>query len=127
MAVRVSELRGSECCPVIGQIEVASARWDKITSPETELTSRWCSNSRTFVEPMQEAKQMMAAQAAGAASHTMVASSTAVRVGRRSVSRRFYLMLNKAASSFFRGALSMLEPDDGKLSSPVLRGLAPSN
>src|ERR1700737_797878 len=35
----VSELRGSECCPVIGQIEVASPRWDKITSPETELTS----------------------------------------------------------------------------------------
>ena len=72
MAVRVSELRGSECCPVIGQIQVASPRWDNITSPETELTSRWCSNSRTFVEPMSEAKQMTAAQAAGAASHTMV-------------------------------------------------------
>jgi hypothetical protein len=70
--VRVSELRGSECCPVIGQIEVASPRWDKITFPETELTSRWCSSSRTFVEPMSEAKQMTAAQAAGAASHTMV-------------------------------------------------------
>ena len=52
MAVRVWELRGSERCPVIGQIEVASPRWDKITSPETELTSRWCSNSRTFVEPL---------------------------------------------------------------------------
>jgi hypothetical protein len=63
---------------------------DKITSPETELTSRWCSNSRTFVEPMSEAKQMTAAQAAGAASHTMVVSSTAVRVGRRSVSSRLY-------------------------------------
>jgi hypothetical protein len=70
--VRVSELRGSERCPVIWQIEVASPRWDKITSPETELTSRWCSNSRTFVEPTSEAKQMTAAQAAGAASHTMV-------------------------------------------------------
>jgi len=35
-------------------------------------TSRWCSNSRTFVEPMKEAKQMTAAQVAGAASHTMV-------------------------------------------------------
>ena len=33
-------------------------------------------------------------------------SSTAVRVGRRPVSRRLYLMLNTAASSFFRGALS---------------------
>jgi hypothetical protein len=72
MAVRVSELRGSECCPVIGQIEVASPPWDKITSPETELTSRWCSNSRTFVEPMSEAKQMTVAKAAGAASRTMV-------------------------------------------------------
>jgi hypothetical protein len=72
MAMRVAELRGSECCPVIGQIKVASPRWDNITSPETELTSRWCSNSRTFVEPMSEAKQMTAAQAAGAASHTMV-------------------------------------------------------
>jgi len=72
MAVRVSELRGSECRPVIGHIEVASPRWDKITSPETELTSRWCSNSITFVEPMSEAKQMTAAQADGAASHTMM-------------------------------------------------------
>jgi hypothetical protein len=92
MAVRVSELRGSERCPVIGQIEVASPRWDKITSPETELTSRWCSNSRTFVEPMSEAKQMTAAQAAGAASHTLVVffPPTTVRVGRRSVSSRLY-------------------------------------
>src|SRR5260370_17315481 len=72
MAVVESELRGSECCPVSGQIQVASPRWDNVTSPETELTSRWCSNSRTFVEPMSEAKQMTAAQAAGAASHTMV-------------------------------------------------------
>src|SRR5271166_6012553 len=90
MAVRVSELRESERCPVIGQTEVASPRWDNITSPETELTSQWCSNSRPFVEPMQEAKQMTAAQAAGAASHTLVVSSAAVRVGRRSVSSRLY-------------------------------------
>ena len=55
MAVRVSELRGSECCPVIGQIEVALPRRDNITSPETGLTSRWRSNSRPFVEPMKEA------------------------------------------------------------------------
>ena len=70
MAVRVSELRGSERCPVIGQIEVALPQRDNITSPETGLTSRWCSNSRPFVEPMKEAMQMTAAQAAGAASHT---------------------------------------------------------
>ena len=36
-------------------------------------------------------------------------------------------MLNKAASSFSGGRYRMLEPDDGKLSSPVLRGLALSN
>jgi hypothetical protein len=36
-------------------------------------------------------------------------------------------MLNKAASPFFGGRYRMLEPDDGKQSSPVLRGLASSN
>jgi hypothetical protein len=43
MAMRVTEMGASEGCPVIGQIEVASPRGDKITSPETELTSCWCS------------------------------------------------------------------------------------
>jgi hypothetical protein len=38
MAIRVAEMRASECCPVIGQIEVASPQGDNITSPETELT-----------------------------------------------------------------------------------------
>jgi len=71
MAMRIAELRKSECCPVIGQIEVALPfLGDHITSPETEQTSRWCSNSRTFEEPMDEAKQMTTAQAVGAASHT---------------------------------------------------------
>jgi hypothetical protein len=93
MAVRVSELGGSERCPVIGQIEVALPPRDNITSPETGQTSRWCSNSRPFLEPMKEAKQMTAAQAAGAASHTPDGSSTAVRVGRKSVSSRFYSLL----------------------------------
>ncbi len=129
MAVRVSELRESERCPVIGQTAVASPRWDNITSPETELTSRWCSNSRPFVEPMQEAKQMTTAQAAGAASHTPVVSplpcelaADQYRVG------CIHLLVNKAASSFFRWAFfGMLEPDEAKVSRPVLRGLAPSN
>ena len=70
MAMRIAELRKSEGCPVIGQIEVALPVWDNITSPEPEPTSRWCSNSRTFAEPMNEAKQMTTAQAVGAASHT---------------------------------------------------------
>ena len=60
----------AERCPVIGQIEVALPQRDNITSPETGLTSRWCSNSRPFVEPMKEAMQMTAAQAAGAAPPT---------------------------------------------------------
>ena len=53
--MRIAEPRKSECCPVIGQTEVESPFWDNITSPETEQTSRWCSNSRAFAEPMQEA------------------------------------------------------------------------
>jgi hypothetical protein len=70
MVMRIAELRKSECCPVIAQIEVASPSGGNITSPETEPTSRWCSNSRTFTEPINEAKQMTTAQAVGAASHT---------------------------------------------------------
>ena len=70
MVMRIAELRKSECCPVIGQIEVALPLWDHITSPETEPTSRWYSNSRTFAEPMNEVMQMTTAQAVGAASHT---------------------------------------------------------
>jgi len=42
-AMRVTEMGASEGCSVTGQIEVASPGWDKITSPETELTSYWCS------------------------------------------------------------------------------------
>jgi|SRR6516225_1258710 hypothetical protein len=55
MLMRVAEMRGSEGRPVIGRIEVASPVEDYITSPETELTSRWCSNARPFVEPIKEA------------------------------------------------------------------------
>jgi len=54
---------------------------DNITSPETEQTSRWCSNARPSVEPMKEAKQMTTAQTVGAASHTSLDSSIGVRVG----------------------------------------------
>jgi hypothetical protein len=43
MAMRVKEMGASEGCPVIGQIEVASPGAENINSPETELTSRWCS------------------------------------------------------------------------------------
>ena len=59
--MRVTEMGASEGCPVIGQIEVASPHVDNITSPETELTSRWCSSSRPLEDPMKEAKQMTTA------------------------------------------------------------------
>jgi hypothetical protein len=86
--MRVTEMGASEGCPVIGQIQVASPQGDNITSPETELTSRWCSSSRPLEEPMHEAKQMTMAQAIGAASHTAGGFSTAVRIGSKPVSSR---------------------------------------
>jgi hypothetical protein len=67
VAMRVTEMGASEGCPVIGQIQVASPGADKITSPETELTSRWCSTRELLRKPMHEAKQMTMAQAMGAA------------------------------------------------------------
>jgi hypothetical protein len=88
MAMRVTEMGESEGCPVIGQTEVASPQGDNITSPETELTSYWCSSSRTLEEPMYEAKQMTTGQPVGAASHTTRGFSTAVRIGRKPVSSR---------------------------------------
>jgi hypothetical protein len=90
MAMRVTEMGASEGCPVIGHIEVASPQGDNITSPETELTSRWCSSSRPLEEPMYEAKQMTTGQPVGAASHTTGGFSTAVRIGSKSVSSRSY-------------------------------------
>jgi len=75
MAMRVTEMGKSESCPVIGQTEVASPYWDNVTSPETELTSSCCSNSRPLEEPMNEAEQVTTAQLVGAASHTRLVDS----------------------------------------------------
>lgn len=64
MAMRIAELRKSECCPVIGQIEVALPFfWGGTTSPHRKRSRLLggCSNSRTFEEPMDEAKQMTTA------------------------------------------------------------------
>ena len=104
MAMRVTEMGASEGCPVIGQTEVASLHCDNIISPETELTSYWCSNSRTFEEPMHEAKQMTTGQPVGAASHTAGGIPSAVRIGSKSVSSRSDSFLHQAASSLFMGA-----------------------
>jgi len=127
--MRVTEMGASEGCPVIGQTEVASPHGDNITSPKTELTSRWCSSSRPLEEPMYEAKQMTTAQAVGAASHTPGGFSTAVRIGSKPVSSRPYSFWIRPRPRFSRGGVFfwVLEPDDGKPSSPVLRGLGASN
>jgi RNA-directed DNA polymerase len=69
---------------------VASPQGDNITSPETELTSQWCSSSRPLEEPMKEAKQMTTAQAVGGASNMRDGFSTAVRIGSKPVSSRPY-------------------------------------
>src|SRR5438034_11528572 len=87
MAMRVTEMGASEGCPVIGQIAVASPLGDKITSPETELTSCWFSSSRTVEEPIHEKKHMTMAQAIGPASLTTMipqpceSSASKYRVG----------------------------------------------
>src|SRR6266436_8384989 len=112
MAMRVTEMGASEGCPVIGQIQVASPQGDNITSPETELTSRWCSSSRPLEEPMKEAKQMTTARAVGAASHTPGGFATAVRIGSKSVSSRPYSFCIRPRPRFLGGRFWVLEPDE---------------
>src|SRR6266481_5995128 len=112
MAMRVTEMGASEGCPVIGQIEVASPRGDQITSPETELTSYWCSNSRTLEEPMHEAKQMTTGQPVGAASHTTGGFSTVARIGSKSVSSRSASFCIRLRPRFSWGRFWVLEPDE---------------
>jgi len=79
------------------------------------------------MEPMQEAKQMTTAQAVGAASHTAGEISSAVRIGSKSVSSRSASFCIRPRPRFSGGRFWVLEPDEGKPSSPVLRGLGASN
>jgi hypothetical protein len=102
--MRVSEMRGSECRPVMGRIGVASPDWDNITSSETEQTSRWCSNAKALVEPMKEAKQMTTALPLVQLPALRWILPSECESARKSVSRRSGLLLNQAASLFFRGA-----------------------
>src|SRR5467141_2641317 len=76
---------------------------------------------------MKEAKQMTTAQAVGAASHTPGGFSTAVRIGSKPVSSRPDSFLIRPRPRVSGGRFWVLEPDDGKPSSPVLRGLGASN
>src|SRR5260370_28278822 len=112
MAMRVTEMGASEGCPVIGQTEVASLHCDNIISPETELTSYWCSNSRTLEELMHEAKQMTTGQPVGAASHTTGGFSTAVRIGSKSVSSRSDSFCTRPRPRCSGGRFWVLEPDE---------------
>jgi hypothetical protein len=84
-------------------------------------------NSRTLEEPMPEAMQMTTGQPVGAASHTIGGFSTAVRIGSKSVSSRSASFCIRLRPRFSWGRFWVLEPDDGKPSSPVLRGLGASN
>src|SRR5713226_5967253 len=126
MAMRVTEMGASEGCPVIGQTEVASPRRDKITSPETELTSCWCSSSRTLEEPMHEAKPMTMASAIGAASHTTVIPPPC-----ESAASQYRVGLIRFAPGrvlvFHGGVFGCSSRMNGKPSSPVLRELGASN
>jgi hypothetical protein len=76
---------------------------------------------------MNEAKQMTTARAVGAASHPTGGFSTVVRIGSKSVSSRSDSFCIRLRPRFSGGRFWVLEPDDGKPSSPVLRGLAASN
>ena len=124
MAVRVSEKRKSECRSVIGRIEVASPVGQhylagngadfslvlrRVTMGGTDAGSkanddganRWCSFSH------------------------LDGFSIAVRVGRKSVTRRPCLLLNKAASLFFqRGVLECLSRVRRKSHARFLEGWA---
>jgi hypothetical protein len=60
MAMRVTEMGASEGCPVTGQIGVASPGWDHLAGSGADFLL--VLNSRTFEEPMHEAKQMTTGQ-----------------------------------------------------------------
>src|SRR5260370_18409320 len=67
-------------------------------------------NSRTFEEPMHEAKQMTTAQAVGAASHTAGEISSAGRISSKSVSRRSASFCMRPRPRFSGGRFWQLEP-----------------
>jgi hypothetical protein len=71
---------------------------------------------------------MTAAKPAGAASHTLVASSTAVRVGRRLVSSRSYLFLVeiRPRPRFSRGVLECPSRMKGNFQVRFLEGWPPA-
>ena len=69
-------------------------------------------NSRTFEEPMHEAKQMTTGQPVGAASHTAGGIPSVVRIGSKSVSSRSDSFCNRPRPRCSWGRFWVLEPDE---------------
>jgi hypothetical protein len=84
-------------------------------------------NSRTFEEPMHEAKQMTTGQPVGAASHTAGGIPSAVQIGSKSVSSRSDSFCIRPRPRCSWGVFECSSRMNGKPSSPVLRGLGASN
>src|SRR6267378_7773301 len=70
MAMRVTEMGASEGCPVTGGDRGCVARLGQDHLAGNGADFLLVLNSRTFEEPMHEAKQMTTGQPVGAASHT---------------------------------------------------------
>src|SRR6266852_1175679 len=129
MAMRVTEMGESEGCPVIEQIEGASPRGDKITSPETELTSCWCSARELLRNRCMKQSKLRR-------------GNPLVQLHTRPVEFFFPPPCESAASQyrvglirfesgrvlvFHGGVFGCSSRMNGKPSSPVLRGLGASN
>src|SRR5712691_4467775 len=127
MAMRVTEMGASEGCPVIGQTEVASLHCDNITSPETELTSCWCSARELLrtrcLKPRKCRRGNPLVQL-----HTRPVDFPSPRESAASQYRVGLLRFESGCVLVFQGGVfGCSSRMNGKPSSPVLRGLGASN
>jgi len=105
MAMRIAELRKSECCPLIGQIEVVSLLG------QHHLAGNGADFSVVLkLENVWRTNEWSKANDDGAScwcgfTHAWWILSIAVRVGGKPVSSRSYSYLTEAASSFFHGGV----------------------
>jgi hypothetical protein len=125
--MRVAETRESEGRPVMGKDRGCVAN-DYITLPETEPTSRWCSNARPLVEPMKEA----IANDSGASHWCSLPHRRWTLSVRCELAASQYRVGCVEFSTRLRprclwGRYRVLEPNERKLSRSVLRGLGASN
>src|SRR5712691_8178576 len=127
MAMRVTEMGASEGCPVIGQIEVASPRGDKITSPETELTSCWCS-ARELLRNRCMKQSKCRWRKPLVQLHTRPVDFPSPRESAASPYRVGLLRFESGCVLVFQGGVfGCSSRMNGNPSSPVLRGLGASN